>query len=193
MIRHNINIQGLTFLVADANPFVSAICLSILRGFGASKIVEAHSGVEATKVLQEQKIDLMLCDANLPPDGAFRFTASIRQDATRDYRTIPIVILTSDTSTAIIRAARDCGANMVVAKPMSPAILYDRLAWVALTPRKFIDASTYFGPDRRFKIEGFPDGVGRRKEDKDIEVGEDNGPAMSQNQIDDLFKVTRSG
>ncbi len=82
---------------------------------------------------------------------------------------------------------------MVVAKPISPAKLYDRLAWVAFTPRKFVDAPTYFGPDRRFKIEGFPNGVGRRKGDNVADIAESTGPTLSQSEIDNLLKVARSG
>jgi two-component system, chemotaxis family, chemotaxis protein CheY len=82
---------------------------------------------------------------------------------------------------------------MVVAKPLSPANLYDRLAWVAFNPRQFIDTESYFGPDRRFKIEGYPGGVGRRKGDGIIEVAKETGPALGQDDIDSLFNATRTG
>jgi two-component system chemotaxis response regulator CheY len=101
--------------------------------------------------------------------------------------------MTSDTREAAIKTARDVGANMVVAKPMSPASLYDRLAWVAFNPRQFVDSETYFGPDRRFKIEGYPGGVGRRKGDKVVEVAEEVGPALAQDDIDSLFSAARTG
>jgi hypothetical protein len=82
---------------------------------------------------------------------------------------------------------------MVIAKPISPANLYDRLAWIALTQRQFVDAPSYFGPDRRFKIEGYPNGVGRRKGDKTMVVAEETGPALAQDDIDNLFSAARSG
>ena len=103
------------------------------------------------------------------------------------------MLMASDTSEASIKQARDAGANMVVAKPMSPSSLYDRLSWIAFNPRPFIDTATYFGPDRRFKIEGYPGGVGRRKGDKIIEVTEEVGPALAQNDIDNLFSAARTG
>jgi CheY-like chemotaxis protein len=106
---------------------------------------------------------------------------------------MPILVMTSDTREATIKAGRDAGANMVVAKPLSPANLYDRLAWVAFNPRQFIDTETYFGPDRRFKIEGYPNGVGRRKGDGVIEVAKETGPALAQDDIDSLFNATRTG
>ncbi len=82
---------------------------------------------------------------------------------------------------------------MVVAKPMSPTTLYDRLAWVAFDRRQFIDCPTYFGPDRRFKIEGYPTGVGRRSSDKSIEIGEKTEPNLDQDDIDSLFMAARAG
>jgi CheY-like chemotaxis protein len=193
MLKQNINIQGLTFLIADSNAFLSSICHGILRGFGANKVIEVRSSEEAILALREQKIDLLLCDAGLPAIGGFNLTHAIRWNQACDYRTIPIMILANNTRTKMVQNARDCGANMVIAKPMSPATLYDRLSWVAFIPRKFVDAPNYFGPDRRFKIEGFPNGVGRRKGDNLTVVQESTGPALSQNEIDNLFKVTRSG
>ena len=102
-------------------------------------------------------------------------------------------MMTNDAREATIKRARDSGANMVIAKPISPASLYDRLAWIASNPRKFVDTATYFGPDRRFKIEGYPGGVGRREGDKVVEVAAESGPALAQDDIDSLFSAVRTG
>jgi len=82
---------------------------------------------------------------------------------------------------------------MVVAKPMAPTTLYDRLVWIAFDRRQFIDCPTYFGPDRRFKIEGYPTGVGRRASDKSIEVSDAIEPNLEQDDIDSLFQAARVG
>jgi CheY-like chemotaxis protein len=193
MEHKRLNLQGLTFLIADANPFFASICQNILRGFGATSVIDVRTAVEAIKALELQKVAVLLCDANLPPENGFKLTATIRRAADSLYRTLPILITSNDTRTTIVQGARDAGANMVVAKPMSPASLYDRLAWVAFTPRQFVDAPSYFGPDRRFKIEGFPNGVGRRAGDVATEVGQDAGPAMAQSEIDKLFNAVRKG
>ena len=76
---------------------------------------------------------------------------------------------------------------------MSPSGLYDRLGWIVFNPRPFVDTATYFGPDRRFKIEGYPGGVGRRKGDKVIDVAAEVGPALDQCDIDNLFSNSRAG
>lgn len=187
----SINITGLSFLLADPNPHSTAIIHGILRGFGANRVVEVRNSQDAIQVLNEQKVDLMMVEPNLAPGGGLAFIRSLRQDPNSPCRTIPILVVTGDTRPTMVKNARDCGANMVIAKPMSPASLYERLAWVAFHPRKFIETATYFGPDRRFKIEGLPNGKGRRAGDREVEIKAEEGPALSQDDIDSLLAEAR--
>jgi two-component system chemotaxis response regulator CheY len=191
--KTTINIRGLAFLIADANAYFSSICHSILRGFGATRVLEARDADDARKMLAQHKVDLLLCDHKLPPGGGLEFTRWIRIDPANEFRTIPILIMTTDTRSTIVANARDCGANMVLVKPVSPSSLYDRLVWIAFNARKFVDSKDYFGPDRRFKIEGYPNGVGRRASDKAVDLGTPTGPALSQSDIDALLKASRNG
>jgi CheY-like chemotaxis protein len=189
----NINFRDLMILIADPSPYLCMLVHGILRGFGANKVIEVKHSFGVLETLIGQRVDILLCDAKLPPHGGLSLTRAIRRNTENENRTMPILIMTSDTREAAIKTARDVGANMVVAKPMSPASLYDRLAWVAFNPRQFVDSETYFGPDRRFKIEGYPGGVGRRKGDKVVEVAEEVGPALAQDDIDSLFSAARTG
>jgi two-component system chemotaxis response regulator CheY len=188
-----VNLRDLVILVADPNSYVRRVVHGILRGFGANKVLEVENSLGLFHALSGQKIDILLCDTRLPPHGGLTLTRTIRRNADNENRTMPILLMSSGTSETTIKNARDAGANMVVAKPMSPTSLYDRLGWIAFNPRPFVDTATYFGPDRRFKIEGYPGGVGRRKGDKVIEVTDEVGPALAQNDIDNLFSATRTG
>jgi CheY-like chemotaxis protein len=170
MAERTINLRDLLILVADPSPYLCLLIHGMLRGFGANKVLEVRDSPGVLETLNTHKIDVLLCDGALP-----------------------VLLMSSETREATIKAGRDAGANMVVAKPLSPASLYDRLAWVAFNPRQFIDTETYFGPDRRFKIEGYPNGVGRRKGDGAIEVAKETGPALAQDDIDSLFNAARTG
>jgi CheY-like chemotaxis protein len=188
-----VNLRDLVILVADPNAYARRITNGMLRGFGANKVLEVEQALSLFQVLTSQKIDILLCDTRLPPHGGLMLTRTIRRNTNNENRTIPILLMSSDTGETTIKNARDAGANMVVAKPMSPSSLYDRLSWIAFNPRPFIDTATYFGPDRRFKIEGYPGGVGRRKGDKLVEVAQEVGPGLAQNDIDNLFSAARKG
>jgi CheY-like chemotaxis protein len=165
----------------------------MLRGFGANKVIEVDHSTGLFQALSNQKIDILLCDMRLPPHGGLKLTRTIRRNSDNENRTLPILLMSSETSESTVKNARDAGANIVVAKPMSPSGLYDRLGWIVFNPRPFVDTATYFGPDRRFKIEGYPGGVGRRKGDKIIDVAAEVGPALDQNDIDSLFSNSRAG
>jgi two-component system, chemotaxis family, chemotaxis protein CheY len=193
MARFSINLRDLVILVADPSSYMSMLIHSMLRGFGSNKVLEARSSTSVLQVLTNQKIDILICDSRLPPHGGLPLTRAIRRKQDNANRTIPILVMTSDGRETSVKLARDAGANMVIAKPMSPGSLYDRLAWIAFNPRQFVDTPTYFGPDRRFKIEGYPNGSGRRKGDKAVEIGEEAGPALAQGDIDNLFSVVRTG
>ncbi|MES1155912.1 MAG: response regulator, partial [Pseudorhodoplanes sp.] len=183
----------LSILIADPNSYVRRIVHGMLRGFGANRLMEVENASGLVQVLTAQKVDVLLCDASLPPEGGLSITQTIRRKGDNENRTMPILVITSDLREAAIKEARDAGANMVIAKSMSPKNLYDRLVWIAFSPRNFVDTTTYFGPDRRFKIEGYPGGVGRRKGDKAVEVAEEVGPALAQDDIDSLFGAAHTG
>jgi two-component system, chemotaxis family, chemotaxis protein CheY len=189
----NMNLRDLVILVADQSSYMSMLIHSMLRGFGSNRVLEVRNSLSVFQALIGQKVDILICDSRLPPHGGLALTNTIRGKTDNEHRTIPILIMASDSRESTIKQARDAGANMVIAKPISPANLYDRLSWVAFNPRKFVDTANYFGPDRRYKIEGFPKGIGRRKGDNAVEVAAESGPALEQNDIDNLFSAVRTG
>jgi two-component system, chemotaxis family, chemotaxis protein CheY len=189
----NVNLRDLVFLIADPSSYMSMLVHSMLRGFGGTKVLEVRNSSGVFHTLTNQKIDILICDSHLPPHGGLLLTRAIRRKQDNENRTVPILIMARDGGEKTVKLARDAGANMVIAKPMSPASLYDRLVWVAFNPRQFVDTENYFGPDRRFKIEGYPGGIGRRRGDKEVEIAEESGPALGQDDIDNLFNATRTG
>lgn len=189
----SVNLRDLTILIADSGPFMRRVVYGMLRGFGANRILEAGDAAGVLAALMQQKIDILILDAKLPPQDGLAVTQAIRRNTDNENRTLPILIMTSDAHQSTVKEARDSGANMVVVKPISPTTLYDRLVWIAFDRRQFIDCPTYFGPDRRFKIEGYPTGVGRRASDKSIEVSAAIEPNLEQDDIDSLFQAARAG
>jgi two-component system chemotaxis response regulator CheY len=188
-----VNLRDLVILVADTNSFGRRVIHGILRGFGATRVLLAETPFELYQLLSNQKIDMLVCDIQFPPQGGIMVTRNIRGNTKNENRTLPILLTAGFPNGSLIRHARDAGANTVIAKPMSANSLYDRLCWIAFNPRPFVDTATYFGPDRRFKIEGYPGGIGRRKEDKQVEVLQEAGPTLAQNDIDSLFNAAKAG
>ena len=66
-------------------------------------------------------------------------------------RTTAVILLAGHTLQSNVMRGRDCGANFVIAKPITPKILYDRVVWLAKDARAFVESPSYVGPDRRFQ------------------------------------------
>ena len=86
----------------------------------------------------------------------------------------------------------DAGVSYVVAKPLSPRVLFERLVYIVRDARQFIETPVYAGPDRRVRAMGPPPGIaGRRAGDLPPEVGEASTPNMSQDDIDAMMVPVR--
>ncbi len=187
-----VNLRDLVIVVADPSSYTRRVIKGMLRGFGANKVLEVEQSTGLFLALSSQKVGILLCDLQLPPHGGLALTRTIRGNTDNENRTLPILLMTNNTSEKTVVGACHAGANMVVAKPMSPHSLYDRLGWIAFHPRPFVDTPNYFGPDRRFKLEGAPGGVGRRNDDMNPDIAVESGSALAQTDIDNLF-MARAG
>lgn len=188
----SINLNDLLILVAEPSPYLRKILFQILKSFGAQKLIEAGNTQTTMQIIAENRIDLLICDLRLPQRGGLYVARQIRQNRESENRTVPILMMASDAQESNIRKIRDAGVNLAIAKPIAPSALFDRLCWIAFNSRAFVETPSYFGPDRRVKIEGFPNGVGRRSADT-VVIDDSVGPNMSQNELDSLFASARTG
>ena len=188
MMEGRINLRMVRALCMDGNGQGLEILAQTLMGFGVERIIRSQSIEEATRILGRETIDLILCDALLNDGAAYEVVRWLRASDLKPNRFAPVIVVTGHTQQSMISQARDCGSNFVVAKPLAPAVLMQRLMWVARGSRPFVEAGKYIGPDRRFKYEGVPEGKGRRRDDITEALGAAKEPNMSQVEIDSLLK-----
>lgn len=157
-----LDLQHIRVLVADGNDYFQSIVLGMLHAFGARRIAVAECGSSALQRSRQEVTDLLICDATLPELDGFDLVRRIRTESDNPNRYTPVIVLTSHTQAGNIVRARDCGANIVLAKPISPKALYQRLVWITEDPRPFVIAPGYIGPDRRFRDDLAPAAGDRR-------------------------------
>ncbi|HEY4029990.1 MAG TPA: response regulator [Caulobacteraceae bacterium] len=140
----------------------------IFHGFGVRHPYRAYSGQRAMEVCGETPLDLIICDGSLPNGETYDFIAALRRSDLEPTRYTPVMVIQGHTPADQILKARDCGANFVVAKPITPRLLLERVLWIAGEQRPFIELDTYVGPDRRFQNLGPPGELeaGRRRADR---------------------------
>ena len=72
MANSSINLRDLLILVADPSPYLCMLVHGILRGFGATKVLEVRSSFGVLETLVGQKIDILICDGRLPRTAGCR-------------------------------------------------------------------------------------------------------------------------
>jgi CheY-like chemotaxis protein len=191
MKSDSMNFSKVRALIVDSDQFAVEILCQILEGFGLPEALSVDSFEAAKELLPDGKFDLLICEAMLKDGAGADLVRWVRSQASPRVRYMPVVMLTAHTQLGYVESGRDSGVNVVVKKPVSPTVLFDRLVWSANSPRPFIETETYVGPDRRFKFMGLPECGGRRKTDLVGELGEATEPNLSQDEIDGFMKPAR--
>ena len=187
-----VNLEHISVLLIDDNLQALDILSSVVQGFGVKEQIRSSSAVEATDVIRKRLVDLILVDCAMPEMDGYDFIRWLRREAPTQARQTPVILLTGHAAASKVHKSRDCGASFVVTKPLTPAVLLQRIVWLSTDEREFIQSETYVGPDRRVRNMGPPLNVaGRRKGDLSTHVGEAVEANMDQSDIDSLFKPRR--
>lgn len=187
-----VNLEHSSVLLIDDTPEALEILSSVVRGFGVKQQTKCGSAAEAVGIVKAKALDLIIVDCAMPDMDGYDFVRWLRREGPKRAVTTPVIMLTGHATESRIHKSRDCGANFVVTKPLTPAILLQRIMWVARDDRSYIDCDSYVGPDRRVRNLGPPLGMaGRRSGDLSAEVGEAKEANMDQADIDMLLNPKR--
>ncbi len=146
-----INMERAAVLLLDPNPFSQQVAKQILFGFGVRSPYVCSTVAEAQEILTTTEVNLVLMSDVLGDDSTgFDFVNWLRRNVEEPNCFTPVIVLSGHSKRANISAARDCGANFILAKPISVRVMLERVLWVAKESRPFVDTGKYLGPDRRF-------------------------------------------
>ena len=114
-------------LIVDDSPPMRAVIKKVIRtsGFDVGAFFEASNGVEALSRLDENWLDLVLTDYNMPDmDG---MTLLKRLKADDSMKTIPVVMVTTEGSHARVEDFMAHGAAAYIKKPFTPEAIRQTL------------------------------------------------------------------
>lgn len=106
-------------LIVDDSSVMRKIVERSLRqaGIELSQVLEAGNGAEALGVLREHRVDLVLCDINMPVMDGLEF---VKQLATvENAKGVPVVMITTEGSETHVVQALSCGARGYIRKPFT--------------------------------------------------------------------------
>lgn len=101
----------------------------VLEKLGFTDIIEATDGLEAVQQLEEQMVDLIVTDFNMPNMNGKDLTEHVR---TKSWQSsVPILMVTSEENNARLAAVEESGVSGICDKPFDPTnvsnLLHDML------------------------------------------------------------------
>ena len=110
-------------LIVEDSPTMRQLIAFALKRIRGVRIVEANDGVDGLKKLSSERFDLILTDINMPIMDGLKLVSLVRNDA--NYKTIPIVVITTEGAQEDRERALALGANDYITKPIQPTKILD--------------------------------------------------------------------
>ena len=106
-------------LIIDDSSVMRKIVERSVRqaGIDLTQVLEAGNGAEALAVLQKNKVDLILCDINMPVMDGLEFIKQLPGVA--NAKDVPVVMITTEGSESHVAQALSCGARGYIRKPFT--------------------------------------------------------------------------
>ena len=120
--------MNMRILVVDDFKTMIKIVESLLRQMGFRNIDDASDGTQALEKMRQNKYDLVLSDWNMEPMTGLDLLKHIRADA--GLKNIPVVLVTAESQTENIIAAKQAGVNNYIVKPFNGVTLKEKLTAV---------------------------------------------------------------
>ncbi len=114
-----------TVLIVDDSEMNRAILTEMLQD--DFDILEAESGEACIQILQERRngISLVLLDIVMPGMDGFEVLGYMTRAGMMD--TLPVIMISSEDSQAVVRRAYDMGASDYISRPFDAQIVYRRV------------------------------------------------------------------
>ncbi|BCA80011.1 response regulator [Desulfuromonas sp. AOP6] len=110
-------------LVVEDSPTMRQLIVFALKRIRGLSIVEASDGVDGLKKLSIEKFDLIFTDINMPIMDGLKLVSLVRNDP--GYKSVPIVIITTEGAHEDRERALALGANEYITKPIQTTKIID--------------------------------------------------------------------
>lgn len=108
-------------VVDDSSSFRTVVKLALQKA--GYTVIEAGDGKDASAKLNGQKINLIVCDVNMPHMDGLSFLRHVKTQAA--YKFTPVIMLTTESQEAKKAEGRAAGARAWITKPFQPSQLVD--------------------------------------------------------------------
>jgi two-component system chemotaxis response regulator CheY len=111
-------------IVDDYNTMVRII-RNLLKQLGFEHIDDANDGSQALAKMRERKYGLVISDWNMEPMTGYDLLQEVRSDPS--LSTIPFIMVTAESKTENVIAAKKAGVSNYIVKPFNAQTLKSKI------------------------------------------------------------------
>ena len=123
---------SMPILVVDDYKTMIRIIRNLLKQLGFEDVDEATDGTEALAKLKERKYGLVISDWNMVPMTGYDLLKNVRADEA--LQSLPFIMVTAESKTENVIAAKKAGVNNYIVKPFNAQTLKGKIETVFQTP-----------------------------------------------------------
>lgn len=121
--------MNMNVLIVDDYTTMLRIIKNLLKQLGFNNIDEATDGTMAFEKVKIKEYGLVISDWNMEPMSGFEFLKKIRASEQK-FKTVPFIMITAESKTENVIAAKQAGVNNYIVKPFNAETLRGKIASV---------------------------------------------------------------
>ncbi|MBC8241022.1 MAG: response regulator [Alphaproteobacteria bacterium] len=120
--------MNMTILIVDDYKTMLRIIRNLLKQLGFNNVDEAADGTAALQKLRGKDYQLVISDWNMEPMTGYQLLKEIRSDD--KMQAMPFIMITAESKTENVIAAKKAGVNNYIVKPFNAATLKTKMSSV---------------------------------------------------------------
>jgi two-component system chemotaxis response regulator CheY len=116
---------SMPILVVDDYNTMVRIIRNLLRQLGFTDVDDAADGSAALSKMNDRKYGLVISDWNMEPMTGYELLKQVRSSP--DISTTPFIMITAESKTENVIAAKQAGANNYIIKPFNAETLKNKI------------------------------------------------------------------
>jgi two-component system, chemotaxis family, chemotaxis protein CheY len=117
--------KNMNVLIVDDYKTMLRIIKNLLGQIGFANVDEATDGSMALTKLKEKKYGLVISDWNMEPMSGYELLQKVRAEAT--LKDIPFIMITAESKTENVIAAKQAGVSNYIVKPFNADTLKQKI------------------------------------------------------------------
>jgi two-component system, chemotaxis family, chemotaxis protein CheY len=117
--------HSMPILVVDDYNTMIRIIRNLLKQLGFENVDEASDGTSALERMREKKYGLIISDWNMEPMTGYDLLKEVR--ANPELKTTPFIMVTAESKTENVIAAKKAGVNNYIVKPFNAQTLKTKI------------------------------------------------------------------